>query len=509
MGHQGTRLKRLALVAALVSFLVPNGSTAHGAVAPTVTNTNTPNVLFILLDEASMWSLLRTDGTINANRFPGFAALAQNSTWYRDTMTTAQWTYFAVPALLSGREASFDKGPTFEEWPRNIFTAFKGTLKMDVQEPVTGLCPRTLCRRPMQKNRLMAPSDHVLRMYDAIGRAANDPVPGLHFVHAVVPHHPWALTTEMRFSQNIEDDPRPGTIVDRKRDSYQSHLRQYTAVDAVVGDMIRTMKASPNWDDTMIVVTADHGLTFAPGSNIRDKVDPTKKYALDDVFRVPLFIKYPHQSTGAVSDCVASSMDILPTVLSATGARTGWKFDGVDLTKGCPKRVSRHVHWPKGETDVNSHFKDLLARVRFYDGWIDAEGTADDIARVGLSGSLVGTTVPAAAETDDRVQWKLHRAKDFRTIGFQRFSFVPGRATGNYRVLRTIGPRTEGLIVVDGVITGVVAELAGQKKSNAWNFFSSGQLTSALHPGSHVVEMWTATWVDGVAALRRVGPPTR
>ena len=509
MGHQGMRRTCLALAAALTSFLLPNGSVVHGAVAPATTNPKTPNVLFVLLDEASMWSLLRTDGTINANRFPGFAALAENSTWYRDTMTTAQWTFFAAPALLSGREATFDKGPTYDYWPRNIFTAFKGILKMDVQEPVTTLCPKSLCRRPMQKNRLMAPSDHVLRMYDAIGRAANDTVPGLHFVHAVVPHHPWALTTEMRFSQNLEEDNRPGTIVDRKRDSYQSHLRQYTAVDVVIGDMVRAMKASANWDDTMIVVTADHGLTFAPGSNIRDKVDPTKKYALDDVYRVPLFIKYPRQASGSVSNCVVSSMDILPTILSVAGVKTGWNFDGVDLTKGCPARVSRHVHWPKGETDVNSHFKDLLARVRFYDTWIDAEGTADDIARVGLSGSLVGTTVPATAETDTRVRWRLHRPSDFQTIGFQRFSFVPGRATGNYRVLRAIDRNTEGLIVVDGVVTGVVAELAGQTKSDTWRFFSSGQLTSALHPGAHVVEMWTASWSGGVPTLRRVGPPVR
>ena len=462
-----------------------------------------------MLDEASMWSLMRTDGTINANRFPGFAELAANSTWYRDTMTTAQWTWFAAPALLSGREASFDREPTYESWPRNIFTALGGTLKLDVQEPVTTLCPKRLCRRAMQKNRLMAPPDHVLRMYDAINRAATDTVPGLHFVHAVVPHHPWALTADLRFSANIENDPRSGFLTDRKRDSYQSHLRQYTGVDTVIGDMVRTMKASANWDDTMIVVTADHGLTFAPGSNIRDKVDPTKKYALDDVYRVPLFIKYPRQNAPAVSDCVTSSMDVVPTVLSVVGVRTGWDFDGVDLTKGCPRRVSRHVHWPQGETDVNSHFRDLLSRVAFYDRWIDAEGSADDIARVGLSGSLVGTTVPAGAAADPRVTWKLHRPRDFQTIGNTRFSPVPGRATGNYRVVRSIDANTEGLIVVDGVVTGVVAELAGQRRSTAWRFFSSGQMTSALHPGAHTVEMWTAQWSNGQPTLRRVGPPIK
>ncbi|MFM6977948.1 MAG: sulfatase-like hydrolase/transferase, partial [Micrococcales bacterium] len=60
-------------------------------------------------------------------------------------------------------------------------------------------------------------------------------------------------------------DPRPITSVDRRRDAYQSHLRQFVAVDSVIGDLVNTIKSSGNWDSTMIVVTADHGLTFCQG----------------------------------------------------------------------------------------------------------------------------------------------------------------------------------------------------------------------------------------------------
>ncbi|MSZ56734.1 MAG: hypothetical protein F2594_05305, partial [Actinobacteria bacterium] len=54
------------------------------------------NVVMIVFDEAMLSPLLRTDGTINRKRFPGFAALADSSTWYRNMMGTAQRTTEAV-----------------------------------------------------------------------------------------------------------------------------------------------------------------------------------------------------------------------------------------------------------------------------------------------------------------------------------------------------------------------------------------------------------------------------
>ena len=49
-------------------------------------------VVFVVLDEFSGLSLQGPDGRINAARFPNFAALARDSTWYRNATTVADQT---------------------------------------------------------------------------------------------------------------------------------------------------------------------------------------------------------------------------------------------------------------------------------------------------------------------------------------------------------------------------------------------------------------------------------
>ena len=48
-------------------------------------------------------ALLRADGTIDSDRFPGFGRLAAMSTWYPQATTVATYTFIAVPAILTGR----------------------------------------------------------------------------------------------------------------------------------------------------------------------------------------------------------------------------------------------------------------------------------------------------------------------------------------------------------------------------------------------------------------------
>src|ERR1044072_8108524 len=54
-------------------------------------------VVLVAFDELPLNSLLRTDGRIDAARFPNFARLAAGSTWYANTSTVAEGTTHAVP----------------------------------------------------------------------------------------------------------------------------------------------------------------------------------------------------------------------------------------------------------------------------------------------------------------------------------------------------------------------------------------------------------------------------
>ena len=544
---------------------------------PGGTGSPTPksSVVWIVLDEAPLFPLLRTDGSINKERFPGFAALASGATWYRNAVATSQKTTDAVPAMLEGMWPVDDGQPILRDHPRNVFTALGPVMGMDVSESVTAMCPASLCGA----SRTVGPADggasgtvvrasfgsflrdaaivvghkilpaglrdglppidegwgefgaadgtaaapvqtgggsevpvrsghagRVATLRRLIANASSSTEPTLHFAHVLLPHKPWTLAPDLRMSARPDNDPRPVTSLDRRRDAYQSHLRQFVAVDSVIGDLVASLRASGKWDDTTVVVTADHGLTFVPGESYRDVVNPGNPQTLDDIYRVPLFVKYPGQVKGDVNDCPASSVDILPTVLGATGVPTDWVLDGVDLSVQCPMRPFRTVRWPKGSFDLSTGVAALLSRVAYYDKWVDADGNVDDIVRGGLSGSLVGQRVPGNPAPGPAVTWKLGNASAFLSIGDDEFGSVPTRATGTIRSSDPIPRTTEGLIEVDGTFVGVVSELAGLASGRS-TYFSAPLQTSLLASGPHTVRLWTASWVDGVPELRLVGDP--
>ncbi len=102
-------------------------------------------VVVLQLAELPLSSLLRADGTIDDERFPNFARLAEQSTWFADTVAIAPSTTASVPAAVTGTVPVAGELPTAADHPRNLFTLLAGTYDLQVDEPVTALCPNSLC----------------------------------------------------------------------------------------------------------------------------------------------------------------------------------------------------------------------------------------------------------------------------------------------------------------------------------------------------------------------------
>ncbi len=555
------------------------------------------SVLWIVLDEAPLWPLLKTDGTINRNRFPGFAALAESSTWYRNVIATSQTTIDAVPAMMTGKWPISGTAPVLAKYPNNLFTLMNGHLAMDAHEVATALCPKKVCRtvsitggthisdplgvsetgstttttvapevdeshqrvsmmsflydaaivvghkvlpaglrntlppidegwggfgaideldavpvdevmadttlpQPLTAERHSSaqsttvsqweqggPMSQVPVLEGVVARASRSDRPTLHFAHVLLPHRPWMLTPEMRRSRALPTDKRSNTILDRVRDEYQAHLLQYAATDSLIGNMVATMKKSKNWERTMIIVTADHGVTFMPGESKRKTINASNQATLEDIYRIPLFVKYPGQQAGTIDDCTASSVDILPTVIATTRIDAGWKTDGADLLHSCPARTSRTIIWPDGTAKMTSTFAAVQTRAQYYDSWITSDGSVDDITRAGVNGDLVGTTLVANTEIETELSWSLDRPEDFTNIGSGRLDFVPAQVQGRLTAGRDFGPNEEGLIVVDGVAVGVISELSGLRDGVSTSF-RSNLLSRLIAPGKHEVTLW-------------------
>ena len=466
------------------------------------------SVVWLVLDEAPLYALLQTDGRINEKRFPGFTKLASVSTWYRDTLATAQRTTEAVPAMLDGMWPTMRNYPYLVDHPVNLFTLANGHKALDVYQSITNLCPEKVCPNKIPDEERQA-EFQVEAFRNLIKESSSSTSATVHFSHILLPHRPWRFTTDGRLGRELATDPRPSTQTDRRRDAYQSLLRQFVVTDAILLDFLNQLEESANWDRTMLVVTSDHGMTFVPGESFRDEVNPNNLPTLDDIYRVPLFIRYPNQSTPSVSDCPVSSIDILPTVLSVAEIPHSATFDGVNLSATCPQRTSRRVQWPYTGRDMTTDFTDLVKRVQYYDTWVDADGSIDDIHRVGRSGALLGTSVSSSTQNASYITWTTLDPESFTGIGDSALSYAPSRISGRVTTSKSLCSRCEGILVVDGVVVASIPELAGIAPAKKPAYFTTSVDTSTITSSSHEPELWIADWTSTSPKLSKVGPSAR
>jgi len=100
-----------------------------------------------------------------------------------------------------------------------------------------------------------------------------------------------------------------------------------TEVDTHIGRLLDYLKDSGQYEDTLIVVTADHG------EMLGDHYAWGKQTVYDPSFRVPLIIRDPErrQAAGTVVEALTESVDIAPTILDWIGQAIPPAFDGRSL----------------------------------------------------------------------------------------------------------------------------------------------------------------------------------
>lgn len=134
----------------LVAFLAFSSSskllTQDEATAATgVTIGNPAPIVILQMDEFPISSIMLPDGTINAERFPNFARLADETTWFRNASSISPKTTDSVPAMLTGLAPRTGLLPTSADHPRSLFTMLGYQYEQHVTEPVTSICPSEIC----------------------------------------------------------------------------------------------------------------------------------------------------------------------------------------------------------------------------------------------------------------------------------------------------------------------------------------------------------------------------
>lgn len=105
------------------------------------------------------------------------------------------------------------------------------------------------------------------------------------------------------------------------------YLGLATEVDANIGRVITFLKDSGQYDDTLIVLMADHG------EMLGDHHMWGKQHVYDSAYRVPLIIRDPAQSAqhGTQVDAMVEAVDIAPTLLDLIGAEIPRAMNGASL----------------------------------------------------------------------------------------------------------------------------------------------------------------------------------
>lgn len=89
-------------------------------------------------------------------------------------------------------------------------------------------------------------------------------------------------------------------------DQYDAGVR---SMDRALGELFRALEEQGRFEDSIIVVTADHGeLLFEHDTVLHG-------HLWEETLRVPLLVHLPGQTTKRVSDALVSLVDIAPTIL--------------------------------------------------------------------------------------------------------------------------------------------------------------------------------------------------
>ena len=254
-----------------------------------------PHVVLLVLDEFPSDSLLGPEGRIDSVRYPNFAALAEDSVWFRNASSSYDSTTKAVPLILDGMAPRPGTSPDRRGHPRSLFDMFeRARYRMVASEEATALCPPSMCRgaparRPAILPNLTAGRPERYRRWVRSISASERPT--FWMKHLLMPHGPYLYLPSGARSRPKPRDLLPGMNTTPgfqdeflTRHNEQRYLLQLGFADRLIGTLLKRLKDQGIYDETLIVVTADHGISWKAPVETRRSVSDAN---VDELAPVP------------------------------------------------------------------------------------------------------------------------------------------------------------------------------------------------------------------------------
>lgn len=200
------------------------------------------------------------------------------------------------------------------------------------------------------------------RTIDYIKEAKNKPFIGVlafYAVHTPIEAKPEDVERNKKEIANHNFGDSPEYV---SEGNGQTHMWQNDATyaglventDENIGKLIQALKDNGLYDNTIIVLTSDHGGLSTRGKN--NRIIPTsnapyragKGWVYDGGIKVPLIVKMPNGKSGIDKESIILGMDVFPTI---TDLALNKKVEGIDgksfknILNGKEKWNDRTVYW--------------------------------------------------------------------------------------------------------------------------------------------------------------------
>ena len=126
-----------------------------------------------------------------------------------------------------------------------------------------------------------------------------------------------------------------GDAITRLNHTNPEYASMVYAVDENVGKLIKSLKDSDLYENSLIIFTSDNG-----GLSTLKRIAPTSVYPLragkgwlyEGGIRIPQLIKSPGNTENVIVNDITASYDLFPTILDFAGIKNNIDIDGISLT---------------------------------------------------------------------------------------------------------------------------------------------------------------------------------
>ena len=333
--------------------------------------------------------------------------------------------------------------------------------------------------------------------------------PTLFFLHSMLPHTPWQYLPSGR-QYSLSQSSIPGmsaSFIDGEgvfpawgndpllvNQGYRRHLLQVAFVDTLLGDLIDKLKEVDLYDRSLIVVTADHGISFQT-NDFRRRASDTN---YPDIMLIPLFFKVPYQEEGVVTDHNVETIDILPTIADALEIEVPWQTDGRSaLDQSSPERPEKTILAGRtreliADAASTSQGESLERKLELFGsgswGFLFADGSYAD---------LLGKHVDELGFGDSGIGVKFDGEPFFENVDLNS-PFLLTHITGHISAEPDSYSSRHLAVTVNDTVASVTEMSVGVSE------FSAMVPETAFLPGRNDVEVFFVAEVDGTPRLEHL-----